>query len=143
MSFSNTAENAILNLLFLAAAWADIAENDTSSPNTNIAMAAHTADPGEGGTQSTNETSYGSYTRPNVARSGTGFTTPASGATNLQANCDFPVASSGTATLTHFSAGKTGGGASDIHMSGTITPNISVTTGVQPRLTTATTFTID
>jgi hypothetical protein len=143
MSFSNTAENAILALIFNATAWANMADNAASSPQANIAMALHTADPGEGGTQSTSEAAYTSYARVNVARSTSGFSAPSGGSTSPAANIDFPTGTGGSGTVTHFSAGKTGGGATDIHMSGTVTPNIVTGSGVLPRLTTATTFTLD
>lgn len=140
--FSTAAANAILALLFNATAWADIAENDSSSPNTNIAHALHTADPGDGGTQSTSETTYTSYARVDVARTTGGFSAPSGGSTSPVANIDFPTGSGGSGTITHFSAGKTGGGATAIHMAGPVTPNISAGSGVLPRLTTATTYTL-
>jgi hypothetical protein len=58
MSMGNTTENDIMKLYFNATAIADYAENDTTSPHTDIAVSLHTADPGEAGTLSTNETSY-------------------------------------------------------------------------------------
>lgn len=143
MSFSNAAENSLLALIFNATAWAGMADNAATSPQTQISMALHTADPGEAGDQTTNETSYTSYARQTPARSTSGFSAPSGGSTSPAANIDFPSCTGGTATITHMSAGKTGGGATAIHMSGTVTPNISVSSGVIPRLTTATTFTLD
>lgn len=143
MSFSNAAENAILALMLNATAWTGMADNASASPQTNVAMALHTADPGEAGDQTTSEAAYTSYARVNVARSTSGFTAPSSGSSALVANCDFPTGTGGSGTVTHFSAGKTGGGATAIHMSGTVTPNIVTGNGVIPRLTTATTFTLD
>ena len=51
MSKGNTFENELLLLIFNATAIADLAENDTSSPLTNLYVALHTADPGEAGAQ--------------------------------------------------------------------------------------------
>jgi hypothetical protein len=45
--------------------------------------------------------------------------------------------------VTHFSTGKTGGGAAAILFSGTVTPNIVVGNGVTPQLSTATNMTLD
>jgi hypothetical protein len=143
MSFSNTAENAILALIFNATAWANMADNAASSPQTQIACALHTADPGDAGTMSTSEVTYTSYARVNVARSTSGFSAPASGSTSPAANIDFPTGTGGSGTATHGSFGKTGGGAVDIHVSGTVTPNIVTGTGVIPRITTASTVTLD
>ena len=46
MSKGNTFENEILALIFNATAIADLAENDTTSPLTQLFVALHTADPG-------------------------------------------------------------------------------------------------
>lgn len=143
MSFSNVAENSILALLLNATAWANIADNAASAPQTNIHMALATADPGDTGTMSTSEITYTSYARQNVARSTSGWTAPSAGASNLVANLDFPAGTGGSGTATHFQGGKTGGGAVDVWFNGTITPNIVCGTGITPRLTTATTVSLD
>ena len=70
MSKSNSLENALLDLIFKATAIANIADNAASSPLTNLYVSLHTSDPGEAGSQTTNECAYGSYARVAVARSG-------------------------------------------------------------------------
>ncbi len=142
MSFANVTESAILVLIFNATAWSNYADNAASSPQTNIAVALHTADPGEGGNQSTSEAGYTSYTRISVART-TGGWTETSGSVSPVANITFPTGTGGSGTITHFSTGKTGGGSTDILMSGTVTPNIVSGNGVIPTLTTASTLTLD
>lgn len=142
MSFSNAAETAIMSLIFNATAWANMADNASVSPQTNIAVALHTADPGEGGNQSSSEVTYTSYARVDVDRDNTGWTVTG-GSVSPADNIDFPAGTGGAGTVTHFTAGKTGGGASAIHMKGTVTPNIVTGNGVTPRLTTSTTLTID
>lgn len=143
MSISNTWENNILGIIFNATAIANFADNAASSPNTNLYMALHTADPADAGVQNTSEAAYTSYARVAVARTTGGFSAPSGGSTALAANCDFPAGTGGSGTGTHFSVGKSSSGATDIIMSGTITPNIVFGSGVTPRLTTATTFSID
>lgn len=144
MSFSNTAENALLALIFNATTWANYAINATSSPETNIAAALHTADPGDTGTMSTSEAAYGSYARGSIARTTGGFSAPSGGSTALVAALDFATSSGSGSTITHGSVGKTGGGAADIIMSGTVTPNIAVgAAGIIPRWTTASTWSLD
>lgn len=144
MSFSNAAEDAILALIFNATTWANYAINATSSPETNIVAALHTADPADAGTMSTSESAYTNYARQNIARTTGGFTAPSGGSTNLVANCDYPASGASGTSITHGSFGKSGGGASAIIVSGTITPNISIpTAGVIPRLTTASAVTLD
>lgn len=147
MSISDTTENKILSLVFNATAWANYADNAASSPQTFTGMALHTADPGDTGTQSTSEAAYTSYARldATVARTSGGWTVSGTSPTQaaLAANCDFAACTGSTSTVTYFSTGKTGGGASVILWSGTVTPNISVSTGVTPRLTTSTVCTLD
>lgn len=146
MSISNTAENSILDLILRATAWANIADNAASSPQTNTGLSLHTSDPGDGGDASTNEVTYTSYTRVNVARS-TGFAAASSGSSALAANTDFPAGTGGSGTVTHFGAGKSNAspptGAQALHFSGTVTPNVVCGNGVTPRLTTATTISLD
>lgn len=142
MSISNTTENAILSLIFTATAWANYADNAASTPEANIVNALHTADPGETGTMSTSEIAYTSYARVNVART-TGGWAVASGACSPVAAINFPAGTGGSGTATHWSTGKSGGGASAILWSGTVTPNIVCGSGVTPQLTTATTITLD
>lgn len=67
-------------------------------------MALHTADPGEAGNQSTNETSYTGYARVAVARSGAGWTVTGNAVTNA-ATITFGISTVGTPTITHFSVG--------------------------------------
>lgn len=142
MSFSDAAENAIMLLLFNATAWANMADNAASTPQTNIAVGLHTADPGESGTMSTSETTYTSYARVSVARTSGGWTVTGNSVSPV-ANIDFPAGTGGSGTVSHFSTGKTGGGTAAIHMSGTVTPNVVTGNGVTPRLTTATALTLD
>lgn len=142
MSFSDAAETAILALIFNATAWANMADNAGTSPQTNIAVGLHTADPGESGTMSTSEASYTSYARAGVVRTNVGWTVTG-GSVSPANNIDFAAGTGGSGTITHFSTGKTGGGAAAIHMRGTVTPNVVSGNGVTPRLTTATTLTLD
>lgn len=142
MSISNTTENAILDLIYSATAWANYADNAASSPETNIVVALHTADPGDAGTMSTSESAYTSYARENVAR-GAGWDAASGGSVSPAANIDFTTATGGSETVTHFSTGKSGGGAAAILWSGTVSPNISVSSGILPRLTTSTTISLD
>lgn len=142
MSLGNTFENDLAKLIFQATAIANIADNASASPLTNLYLSLHTSDPGEAGDQTTNETSYTSYARVAVARSGSGWTVTNNVVTPA-ANVDFPAATGGTATITHFGVGTASSSTGKLLMSGTVTPNISVSTGVTPRLTTATTLTFD
>lgn len=143
MSKGDTFENDWLKLVFNATAIGNIADNAASGPLTNLYVSLHTADPGESGTQSTNETSYGSYARVAVARTAGGWT-GSGNSISPQSNIDFATCTSGTATITHAAIGVTGSGAGKILYKGALTPNISVsTTSGPPRITTASTITED
>lgn len=142
MSKGNTFEADLLKLIFQAVAIADIAENDTSSPLTNLQISLHTADPGEAGDQTTSEATYTSYARVAVARTTGGFAITGNSISPV-ANIDFPACTGGTNTITHFGVGTASSGAGKLLYSGTVTPNISVSSGVTPRLTTASTIVED
>jgi hypothetical protein len=141
MGKSTTTSNNWLKLLFNATAIGNIADNAATSPITTIAVALHTADPGAGGTQATSEANYTGYARVTVARTTGGWTASSAASTSPVAAITFGAATAGTNTVTHFSVGKTSSGATDIFYSGTVTPNISVSNGVTPQLTTSTTIT--
>lgn len=142
MSKGNTFENDWLLLIFNATAIANIADNASSSPLTNLFVGLHTSDPGETGNQTTNEADYTSYTRVTVARTSGGWTVT-DNSCSPTANIDFPAATGGTNTATYFSVGTAFSSTGKILYSGTVTPNISISSGVTPRLTTATTITED
>lgn len=141
MSKGNNTENNILKLIFNATTWNDIAENDTTSPAANLTVALHTADPGEAGTQSTNETAYTGYARVSVARTGVGWTVTGN-SVSPAANIDFGECTAAPgAALTHFSVGT--GVANELLYSGTLTPNVTMAVGVIPRVKTTSTITED
>jgi len=140
MSKSNTFENDWLKLIFNATAIANLADNAASSPLTNLYVSLHTADPGEAGNQSTNEVAYTRYARVAVARTSGGWTVTNNSVSPV-ANIDFPAATGGSGTVTYFGVGSASSGAGVLYYSGTVTPSISVTSGVTPRLTTASTIT--
>jgi hypothetical protein len=144
MSIADVTENNILKLYFNATAIANIADNAASSPITIVSVALHTGDPGDSGTQQTVESAYTNYARQTPARTTSGWTAPSAGSTSPVANIDFPSSGAAGSTITFFSVGKTSSGATDIFWSGTVTPNIAIgAAGVIPRLTTASTITLD
>lgn len=142
MSKSDSFENSLLKLIFNATAISNLADNAATSPLTNLYVSLHTADPGEAGNQTTSETSYTSYARVAVARTTGGWTVTANSVSPV-ANIDFPAATGGSGTITHFGVGSASSGTGVLYYSGTVTPNITVSSGVTPRLTTASTITED
>lgn len=142
MSKSNAFELDLVSLIFLGTAIANLADNTASGPLTSLYLSLHTADPGEAGNQSTSECTYGGYVRVAVARDGTAWTVAGNSAT-LIADTDFVRATSGSETATHFGIGTAASGAGKLLYSGTITPTISISAGIKPRLLTGTVVTED
>lgn len=139
---SDTFENDLLKLIFNATAIANISDNAASSPLTNLFVALHTADPTDSGTQTSNEVAYTSYARVAVARTSGGWTVTGNSVSPV-ATINFPACTGSTATATHFSVGVASSGGSKILYAGSLTPSISISTGVTPQLTTASTITED
>lgn len=142
MSKGDTFENDLLRLIFNATAIANIADNAATSPLTQLFISLHTADPGEAGSQTTNEVAYTGYARVGVNRNTGGFTVTAN-SVSPAANIDFGACTAGTATATHFAIGTASTGAGKVLYKGAISPTIAISTGVTPRLTTASAITED
>lgn len=143
MSKSNAFETDLLSLIFNGTAIANLADNAASSPLTNLYLALHTADPGEGGDQSTNEISYTGYSRVAVARTSGGWTITGNSVSPVAA-IEFGEMTGGAGgTVTHASIGVASSGAGKILYSGSLTPTISVATGVIPRIKNTSTITED
>lgn len=141
MSFTTAGANAYAKLLFQAVAIANIADNAASSPLTNLYLSLHTADPGAGGNQTTNEAAYGSYARVAVART-TGGWAVTGNVVNPLATVNFPTATSGSETELFVGIGSAASGAGVLYMRGSLSPGIVVTAGAPPVLTTGTSITL-
>jgi hypothetical protein len=126
MSKSNATELDLLKFIFnnTAIPWAAAA---------NLYVAAHTADPGEGGDQLSSECSYTGYARVLVTRDSGGFTTSANPVVNA-ADIVFPLCTGGSETITHLSVGLASSGASQILYSGAVGSPLAVSNNIQPRV---------
>jgi hypothetical protein len=146
MSLTNAAETAILQLLFENANWANIGDATGLRGSTTAGdwwVSLHTADPGEAGNQTTSEISYTGYARVAVARSSAGWTVSGASVTP-DANIDFGAMTGGAGgTASFFGIGTASSGTGNLVFKGAISPTISVTTGVTPRLTTATAVSVE
>ncbi len=139
---SNAFANDILKLFFNGTPIPGIADNAASSPLANLYWSLHTADPGAGGNQSTNEVNYTGYARLSAARTPGGFTI--SGVTmNPTANMEFPEMTGGVLqTATHLCVGTANtGSAGKIMFRFALSPTITLNTSTVPRLRTTTTLT--
>lgn len=82
--------NSIINLMYRATAWANVADNAAASPLTDVYVALHTADLTAGtNSQAEDETAYTNYARQAVARS-TGWAAASGGGTENAATISFP-----------------------------------------------------
>lgn len=127
---TNTRNN-FLALLYNATAWANIADNASSSPVANIYIALATASGAPADTMSTNEATYTNYARQTVARTTSGWTAPASGVTSNVAQITFPQCGVTGNTITSAKTGKATG-ASDVFHYGDLNAPIAVSNLIQP-----------
>lgn len=137
MSKSNDFETALLGLLFNNDNIANIGDATGlrgSSAAGSLYLSLHTADPGEGADQTTNEIAYTGYARVAVPRTPARF--DVSGDTvELVNNEDFPEMTGGAGgTVTYFAIGTSASGTGLVLYSGEVEPDILIQAGVTPRL---------
>ena len=145
MSKSNTHENDYLLLMYNNTTMTlvgDAAGILQSAAAGSLYFSLHTSDPGEAGSQTTNEVAYTSYARVAVARSGAGFTV-STNTVALVANVTFPAGTGGSGTATHWGIGASSSGAGKLLYKGAISPTIVCGNGVTPQLTAGTVVTED
>lgn len=134
MSKSNTMENSMLLLFFNNTAFANVGDAGglgASSTAGSLYVSLHTSDPGEAGDQTTNEATYTSYARVAVARSSAGWTVSGNAVSNTAA-IDFPAATGGSNTVTHFGVGTAASGSGILLYSGALTASLAVSSGITP-----------
>lgn len=135
MSKSNTFENDLLQLIFNnvdIALIGDAAGLQNSAAAGSLYVSLHTADPGEAGDQTTNETAYTNYARVAVARTVGGWTVSGNAVSNA-ALVQFAQCGASGATLTHFGVGTDSSGAGKLLYSGSLTSSLAVSSGIQPQ----------
>ena len=132
MAKSLTTASNILKLIFNATPWANMADNAASSPYTNLYLSLHTADPGTGNSQATNETSYTNYVRIAIARTTSGWTVSSNTASNA-ALAQFAQCGATGATLTYVAIGTNSSGAGNVLYSGALNSALTVANGIQPQ----------
>jgi len=137
MSKGNTFENDLMKLFFQGTAIANLADNAASSPNTNLFVSLHTADPGESGSQTTSEASYTGYARVAVARTSGGWTVTNNSVTNAAA-ITFPQCTGGSNTISHFAVGTASSGAGKILYKGALTASLAVSNLIIPEFASST-----
>lgn len=135
MSKGNTFETDLLSLILNnvnCALVGDATGLRGSTTAGSLYVSLHTADVGEAGTQTTNEATYTSYARVAVSRSGSSWTVTSGTATNAAA-IQFPAATGGSNTITHFAVGTDISGAGKVLYKGALTGSLAVSSGITPQ----------
>lgn len=133
MPKSTTFCNDLLGLIFNGTAITGLASNAQAAPASGVYLSLHTASPGLGGSQTTNETAYTNYTRISVARATSGWTAPSGGSTNNAALAQFPQCGASGATLTHVAIGTDYSGTGKVLYQGALSSSLAVSNGIQPQ----------
>lgn len=128
MSTAVQSANSLLDLIYRSVAWANLADNDATSPATTLDLALHTAAPSTN-SQTSNEATYGGYARIAINRTGSGFAAASGGSTSNAALAQFAECTSGSNTITHISVGQ---GGTIIHF-GALSASRAVSAGIQPQ----------
>ena len=137
MSATNAFETALLQLYFNNTDHANVGDAaglQNSATAGSFYISLHTADPGEGGSQTTSEISYTGYARVAVARSGAGWTISGNNASNAAA-VTFGACTAGTGTATFFGIGSDSSGTGNLFFRGLITDPVSglaISAGITP-----------
>lgn len=142
MSKGNTFENDLLKLIFNGDTIPGIADDAATDALTHFFVSLHTADPGEGGTQTTSEINYTSYARVAVERSPAGWTVTGNSVSPTE-NIDFPTGTGGSGTATHWGIGTALNGTGKLLYKGALSPSVVCGNGVTPRVSSSSTITED
>ncbi len=134
MSATNAFESGLLSLIFENANYANVGDATGlrgSSTAGVFYISLHTANPNETGTQSTSEAAYTSYARVSVPRSTSGWTV-ASGVADNDGAINFPQATGGSESETHFGIGSDTSGTGILFLWGALTSSLAVSSGITP-----------
>lgn len=101
--------------------------------NTDLYISLHTASPGSGGSQTTNETTYGDYARVAVNRTALEWNVTSNVATNIN-DIEFPENILGAPVITHVAIGTSLSGAGTILFQGALASSETVNVGNTPRI---------
>ena len=125
--------NSIVNLMYRATAWANVADNAASGPLTNTYVSLHTGNlTAATNTQTDNETAYTNYARQAVARS-TGWDAASGGGTTNAATISSPQCGVTGATLTHVATGTAVSGSGTVWHFGALNASLVVSSGITPQ----------
>lgn len=139
MSAPNAMAADVLELYFQATAHtvsgANLAQNHGTTPATSLYVSLHTADPGETGSQTTNEIAYTNYVRVPVTRNSSewGVTVADPAEANNTNAITFATCGVTGGTATHFGIGTGSSGAGYLMFSGALSSSLVISNGIQPQ----------
>lgn len=131
-SATDTFEQGLADLIFLNVALTLIGDAAGLLPSAvagSLYVSAHTADPGEGGTQTTSEATYTGYARAAVARSGSGWVRSGSVVNNV-GTVSLGTNSGAQQTITHLGIGASAAGAGKLILRLSLSTPVLVTTSM-------------
>lgn len=146
MSMSNTMENELLLHYLHNAAMPGIGDAGGLLPSAAagvVYLSLYTADPGEAGTQATNETAYGGYARVAKARSAAGFVVTGNSASPAADVTFGEVTATPGGNITFWGIGDDATGPGKLRFSGPVSPAIVMGVGVVPVLKATSTIVLD
>lgn len=123
---TTAAIDALLKHIYQNLAWTNVGDAAGLLPSAaagNFYISLHTADPGAGGNQTTNEATYTGYARIPIVRSASGFTV-ASGVVSNAALAAFAACTGGSNSITHFGIGSASSGAGNLQDRGVLGSNL-------------------
>ncbi len=140
MPKSDTWEVGLLNLLFNNTAFGGVGDT-TGLPSSgsagNLYVSLHTATPGDGGDQTTNEVNYTGYLRVAVVRTSGGWTVAESGGTATAVNAvqiTFPQCTGGSNTATYVGIGTATSGAGKLLYYGALSSSLNISNNITPAI---------
>ena len=141
MSASNQTENALALLLFNNTNFALVGDSSGlkgSDTAGSFHIALHGADPGEGGDQTSSESTYTGYNRVAIARASSTLTVTGGSVAN-STTVTFAQCTAGNSTAVYFSIGlSTYPSTGQILVSGALTAPLSISNLITPQFTSGT-----
>lgn len=134
MPKSTSTANNVLALMYNATNWANVADNASAAPFTNVYVSLHTATlTAATNSQLENETAYTNYVRVAKARSTAGWTAPSGGSTGNEGQIQFAQCGVTGSTLTFVATGTAASGAGTVWHYGALNSSLAVSNGITPQ----------
>lgn len=134
-SKADTWSTGLLNLLFVNTAFTGVGDGGGLLPSStagSLYISLHTADPGTGGNQTTNETAYTGYARIAVARSASGWTVSGTSVSNFAAITFGICTAAPGSNITYAGIGTSLSGSGKLLYRALLSASIAMSIGVIP-----------